>query len=55
MDQPANPDFKERERVAARVSAAFKARGYQLVQYGGATVEQFYKTEAQELMDGEDA
>lgn len=41
MDQPANPDFKKRERVAARVSAAFKARGYQLVQYGGATVEQF--------------
>jgi hypothetical protein len=41
MDQPAKPDFKKRERVAARVSAAFKARGFQLVQYGGATVEQY--------------
>ena len=41
MDQPANPDFKQRERVAAQVSAAFKAQGYQLVQYGGATVEQY--------------
>jgi hypothetical protein len=41
MDQPAKPDFKKREHVAARVSAAFKARGYQLVQYGGATVEQY--------------
>jgi hypothetical protein len=41
MDQPAKPDFKKRERIAARVSAAFKARGYQLVQYGGATVEQY--------------
>ncbi|HEV3270627.1 MAG TPA: hypothetical protein VGZ93_00430 [Candidatus Methylacidiphilales bacterium] len=41
MDQPAKADFKKRERIAARVSAAFKARGYQLVQYGGATVEQY--------------
>ena len=41
MDQPAKPDFKKREEVAARVSAAFKARGFQLVQYGGATVEQY--------------
>ncbi len=41
MDQPAKPDFKKREEIAARVSAAFKARGFQLVQYGGATVEQY--------------
>ena len=41
MDQPAKPDFKKRELVAARVSAAFKARGFQLVQYGEATVEQY--------------
>jgi hypothetical protein len=41
MDQPPNPDFKQRERVAARVSAAFRARGFALVQYGGATVEYF--------------
>jgi len=41
MDQPAKPDYKKRERIAARVSAAFKARGYQLVQYGGATVEAY--------------
>jgi hypothetical protein len=25
MDQPAKPDYKKRERIAARVSAAFKA------------------------------
>ena len=41
MDLPAKPDFKKRELVAARVSAAFKAQGYQIVQYGGATVEQY--------------
>jgi hypothetical protein len=41
MDQLDKPDFKKRECVAVRVSAAFKARGYQLVQYGGATVEQY--------------
>jgi hypothetical protein len=45
MDQPAKPDFKKREAVAARVSAAFKARGFQLVQYGGATVEHYCRGE----------
>jgi hypothetical protein len=41
MDQPAKADFKQRERVAARVAASFKTRGFQVVQYDGATVEQY--------------
>jgi hypothetical protein len=41
MDQPAKPDFDKRGRIAARVSEAFKSRGFRLVQYGRATVEQY--------------
>jgi len=42
----ANGDRPERSadkrlRIAARVSAAFRARGYRVIQYGGATVEQY--------------
>ncbi len=39
-DRPEGPAEK-RLRIAARVSAAFRVRGYRVIQYGGATVEQY--------------
>jgi hypothetical protein len=41
MDQQASPGLSERQKVAMRVSAAFAALGYRVIQYGGATVEQY--------------
>jgi hypothetical protein len=33
MDQPASPGLAERQKIAMRVSAAFAAVGYQVIQY----------------------